>query len=247
MFKKLALILGLATAASTAQATTININLINGYVNGSAPLTQRVDLSSILADYTITGATFAATLRDDADVYQTTHLSGFGSYSQYRVRYIGNRTYRYYERSRFRETTHPVEQADLYMFGGRVDYARTFADVSRVYQRTLQSSCLDMSATYTRCERDVERSRSVRYERFGNNGQLSQTFTQYWLDQMAVDGFFDYSIRASTGDFNVRSARLTLTVEALPAAAPVPLPAGALLLLSALGVAGVASRRRRMS
>ncbi|MBY4894644.1 hypothetical protein KUL25_17940 [Rhodobacteraceae bacterium N5(2021)] len=245
MFKKFALILGFVAAATTVQATTVTLNLNTGYVTEGTPISQRVDLNAILADHAITSATIDLGLRDEDGGSSIDSISGFNGYRNVRNTYTPTTPSMhtaYFERTRFVYRSDPLEIAELRVFGAEIASLRSvFQD--NTYLRTVGGTCVVVSATYTRCERDLERIRTTAYGFFPNRGLLTREIPTFFFDRMLRDGYLDFGVSARLGDFNVTQASLRLTLEALPAA--VPLPAGAVLLLSALGLAGAAAGARR--
>jgi hypothetical protein len=71
------------------------------------------------------------------------------------------------------------------------------------------------------------------------NGALYADDSSASLRSTSITGVTSLTIVASSGSFKVKN------IKAVPALAPVPLPAGGLLLAGALGGIGLARRRRR--
>lgn len=239
MFKKLALILGFVAAATTAQATTVTLNLETGYVGPGTSIQNRIDLSSYLTDYRIVDASLVVNVRDDIDPTVAT-VAAYTADRYLRTRYSGRITIDDYERNRNVQFTRDREEAELLMFGERNASLISYAWF-REQRVQIDRTCTGISPTRTRCLFSNELRRSIYYDL--RPSTLRGYFGAYHIDRLNTDGFLDYGIRASRGDFTVTGGALTLTLEAVPST--VPLPAGAVLLMSALGMAGVASRRRR--
>lgn len=238
MFKIIGLALGVFVAvlgASAANATTVYAFLERASVGPDASVEQRVDFSSYLQDYRITGASLFVDLSDDYDEPQVT-TSEWSAVRTVRLTRDGF----YTERTRTIRSQTARETAALSLNGVEVDRGTSSA-VQRTTSPYTPYTCTLRSDGF----QDCFRSREI-FQTTTNTMQatLLAYFDASGLDQLNTNGFLDFTVSALEGDFQIRSGALALRLEALPPST-VPLPAGAVLLLSSLGLAGVAARKRQ--
>lgn len=238
LLKKIGLALGVFVAvsgASAANATTVFAYLESAFVGPNASVEQRIDFSSYLQDYRITGASLFVYLSDDYDEPQVT-TSEWSAVSSVRL----TRDASYTERTRTIRSETARETAALSLDGVEVDRGMSLG-VQRTTSPYTPYSCTTRRDGFRDCFRSRDIFQTTTYT---IQATLLANFGGPALDPLNTNGFLDFTVSALEGDFNIRGGTLALRLEALPPST-VPLPASMVLLLSSLGLAGAAARNRQ--
>lgn len=236
----------LALPAQAVHSSTITIlsdNISdNFYIGSGGSITGRFDLTSLIAGNQIVSASFEVIATDDGDQVYSSE-----SYTAYNYWYSACSGYSciHYLRDHTRYIADEVESSVIMFEGATSATSQSSYYTNSIYtHQTLDdtwNSCHRW--TFGVCtDRRYYYRHTDHYDNFSGYAyslNASGVLGEAEINGALADGYLDFQIAASSGDFILNSVTLTLETT------PVPLPAAAWLLGSGLlGLIGVAKRRR---